>query len=85
VTVYDFRSQSGGFLPQLSYRFTENFSLTFGVSFFVGRGERVVMPLTGYAPVSNRAGPHAYEDGVERLLSLIRKRDEAFMRVRWTF
>ncbi|MHC4507233.1 MAG: hypothetical protein ACYTFI_28505, partial [Planctomycetota bacterium] len=59
VTVYDFRSQSGGFLPQISYRFTEAFSITFGVSFFIGRGERVVMPLNGFAPAANRAGGNA--------------------------
>jgi hypothetical protein len=85
VTVYDFRSQSGGFLPQISYRFTESFSITLGVSFFIGRGERIVMPVNGIAPTQNRAGPHAYQDGTERLLSLIRNRDEAFMRIRWTF
>jgi hypothetical protein len=85
VTVYDFRSQSGGFLPSVAYRFTEAFSVTFGVSFFIGRGEFVTMPLQGFAPAANRAGPHAYEDGVEHLLSLIRNRDEAFMRLRWTF
>jgi hypothetical protein len=85
VTVYDFRSQSGGFLPQISYRFTEAFSITLGVSFFIGRGERVVMPVNGIAPTINRAGPHAYQDGTEHLLSLIRNRDEAFMRIRWTF
>ncbi|MDJ0848696.1 MAG: hypothetical protein QNK04_09985 [Myxococcota bacterium] len=85
VTVYDFRSQSGGFLPQVSYRFTEAFSITIGVSFFIGRAQRIRMPVNGFAPTANRAGPQAYTDGVERLLSLIRNRDEAFMRIRWTF
>ena len=85
VTVYDFRSQSGGFLPQVSYRFTEAFSITFGVSFFIGRDERIVMPVNGFAPTSNRAGPNAYTNSTARLLSLIRNRDEAFMRIRWTF
>jgi hypothetical protein len=85
VTVYDFRSRSGGFLPTIQYRFNDAFSVTFGVSFFVGRGEYVDMPVTGFAPASNRAGNHAYEDGVDRLLSLIRRRDEAFIRLRWTF
>ena len=85
VTVYDFRSQSGGFLPSVSYRFTEAFSVTFGVSFFIGRKEYVEMPVRGFAPAGNRAGPRAYQDGTENLLALIRKRDEAFLRVRWTF
>jgi hypothetical protein len=43
------------------------------------------MPVRGISPTVNRAGIHAYQDGTERLLSLIRGRDEAFMRLRWTF
>ena len=85
VTVYDFNSRSGGFLPTVTYRFTEAFSLTVGVSFFIGRGQLVDMPVRGFAPVGNRAGPNTYENGTENLLSLIRHRDEAFMRIRWTF
>jgi len=86
VTVYDFGSQSGGFLPQLGYRFTEAFSVTFGVSFFIGKGEYVPMPVRGFAPRVNRgAGPHKYEDGVNRLLANFMRRDEAWMRLRWTF
>ncbi|NQY92312.1 MAG: hypothetical protein HRT46_11750, partial [Deltaproteobacteria bacterium] len=85
VTVYDFSSQSAGFLPQLGYRFTEAFSVTFGVSFFVGRDEYVRMPVRGFAPPTNRAGPHKYEDGVNRLLANFMRRDEFWMRLRWTF
>jgi hypothetical protein len=85
ITVYDFGSGSGGFLPQLQYRFTEAFSVTFGVSFFIGKSEFVPMPVRGFAPDANRAGPNAYNDGVTRLLSLISRRDEAWMRLRWTF
>ncbi|MEE2678233.1 MAG: hypothetical protein VX546_06600, partial [Myxococcota bacterium] len=85
VTVYDFGSQSAGFLPQLGYRFNEAFSVTFGVSFFVGRSQYVPMPLRGFAPRANRAGPHKYEDGVQRLLANFMRRDEAWMRLRWTF
>ena len=85
ITVYDFGSGSGGFLPQLQYRFTEAFSVTFGVTFFIGKSEFVPMPVRGFAPDFNRAGPNAYNDGVTRLLSLISRRDEAWMRLRWTF
>jgi hypothetical protein len=85
VTVYDFRSRSAGILPQLAYRFTENFSVTFGISWFVGRESYYPMPMRGIAPVSNRAGVHAYQDGTEQLLSLIRNRDEAWLRLRYTF
>ena len=85
ITVYDFGSQSAGFLPQLQYRFTEAFSVTFGVSFFFGKSEFVPMPVRGFAPDANRAGPNAYNDGVTRLLNLISRRDEMWMRLRWTF
>jgi hypothetical protein len=85
ITVYDFGSHSAGVLPQLQYRFTEAFSVTFGVSFFFGRGEFVPMPVRGFAPDANRAGPNAYQDGVLRLLALISRRDEMWMRLRWTF
>jgi len=85
VTVYDFNSQSGGLLPSLQYRFTEAFSVTVGLMYFFGRTELVDMPVQEFGPASNRAGPKAYEQGVDNLLSLIRKRDEVFLRLRWTF
>jgi hypothetical protein len=85
VSVYDFRSKSGGFLPQLSYRFTEAFSMTFGISWFIGKDSYVSMPVNGIAPVTNRAGRRAYQNGNEQLLNLIKRRDEAFLRLRWTF
>jgi hypothetical protein len=37
VFVYDFGSRSGGLLPSLGYRFTENFSVTIGLNYFFGR------------------------------------------------
>jgi hypothetical protein len=43
------------------------------------------MPLRGLAPVTNRAGSRAYEDGAEFLISNFRHRDEAYLRIRWTF
>jgi hypothetical protein len=85
VTVYDFFSTSAGIIPQVAYRFTDALSLTFGVSFFFGKTERVIMPVQGIAPNGTRAGPHTYENSVERLLANFRFRDEAFLRLRWTF
>jgi hypothetical protein len=85
VTVYDFRSQSGGVLPSLQYRFTEAFSLTVGINLFWGRGELRDMPVRGFAPSVNRADDHIYKDGTENVLSVIRNRDEAYFRLRWTF
>jgi hypothetical protein len=43
------------------------------------------MPVRAFAPTSTRAGPHAYDDGVENVLSVIKNRDEVFLRVRYTF
>ncbi len=85
VTVYDFQSQSGGVLPQMQYRFTENFSATIGANLFFGQTELKNMPIRGVAPNGNRADPNAYKNGEDNLLSLFRGRDELFLRLRWTF
>jgi hypothetical protein len=85
VTVYDFNSQSGGVLPSFQYRFTESFSVTIGMLYFFGRTELQRMPVNELGPPANRVGKDAYRVGVDNALSLIRKRDEVFMRVRWTF
>jgi hypothetical protein len=85
VFVYDFGSRSGGLLPSLGYRFTENFSITIGLNYFFGRGQFKSMPVRGFAPTSIRSGENAYKDGVENVLSQIRRRDEAYFRLRYTF
>lgn len=85
VTVYDFKSQSGGLLPSLQYRFTESFSATIGMLYFFGRTQLKDMPVQEFGPPSNRVGRNANKVGVDNLLSLIRKRDEVFLRLRWTF
>ncbi|HUW17265.1 MAG TPA: hypothetical protein VMW94_09330, partial [Actinomycetes bacterium] len=85
VTVYDFRSGSGGLLPSLQYRFTEAFSVTIGMNYFWGRTELVDMPIQEFGPAANRGGNSMYFNGQDNLLSLIRKRDEVYLRLRWTF
>ena len=82
--VYDKRSNSAAVLPSVGYRFTENFSATFGFAIFSGRTEKRTTALT---PVSlaNRVGKGAYKSHVDRGLSLIRERDEIFLRIRYTF
>ncbi len=82
--VYDFGSNSGAWLPSVTYRYTENFSVTFGAGVFAGRMAARDMPLS---PVSlgNRAARNAYDDFVENGLSVVRERDELFLRVRYTF
>jgi hypothetical protein len=82
--VYDVRSNSGAVLPQVQYRYTAEFSVTFGVAIFTGREEprdTALVPVS----LSNRAGRHAYTDFVENGLSAVRDRDEVFLRVRYTF
>jgi hypothetical protein len=85
VTVFDVRSASGGLLPSLQYRFTESFSVTIGMLYFFGHTELKDMPLQDFAPAANRTGGDTYENGVDNILSLVRKRDEVFLRLRWTF
>jgi hypothetical protein len=48
--VYDFRSNSGAVLPEVTYRFTENFSASFGLAGFFGRYEKKEAPLFSSAP-----------------------------------
>jgi hypothetical protein len=85
VFVYDFNTHSGGILPSLGYRFTENFSLTVGLNFFFGDAQYKPMPVRAFAPTSDRVGDNAYKDGVENALTQIRNRDEAYFRLRYTF
>jgi hypothetical protein len=82
--VYDIRSNSGAWLPRVTYRYTENFSVTFGIAAFMGRFEGRSMALN---PTSthNHVGRGSYQDFVENGLSVVRERDEAYLRVRYTF
>ncbi len=82
--VYDFRSNSGAALPSVTYRFTENFSATFGLAGFWGRYEDKTAPLAPIA-LPDRVGRGSYKSFVENGLSVVRERDEVFMRVRYTF
>lgn len=82
--VYDWKSNSGAALPQLQYRFTENFSATFGAAFFMGRfqgRDAALNPLS----LGNRRGAHAYTNWTEQGLSPVRDRDEVFFKLRYTF
>ncbi|HKA13698.1 MAG TPA: DUF1302 family protein [Myxococcota bacterium] len=85
LTVYEFASRSGGVLPSLEYRFTDSLSITGGMLYFFGRTELSEMAVREVSPVINRAGPHAYRQPVENGFSGIRKRDEVFVKLRWTF
>ncbi|MCP3982937.1 MAG: hypothetical protein GY723_01025 [bacterium] len=82
--VWDVGSDSGAVLGQVQYRFTSNFSATFGLALFAGRTQRKDMPINPIAS-RNRTGRGASKSFVENGLSAIRDRDELFLRVRYTF
>ena len=83
--VYFVRNNSAAFLPQITYRFTENFQATFGLAAFMGREQEVTMPINGLAPVTERFGRNAYKSFIEPGLAVVRERDEMFLRIRYTF
>ena len=85
TAVYFVRNSSAGVLPQITYRFTENFTATFGLAVFSGREQTRPMSLTGLAPTSERFGRDAFKSFFEPGLSLVRERDEIFLRLRYTF
>ncbi|MDP6981057.1 MAG: hypothetical protein QF570_21050, partial [Myxococcota bacterium] len=85
IGVYDFLSRSGAALPQVTYRYTESFSIVVGANIFMGRQQIHEMPIRGIGPAANQRGRYAYKVGVENGISLVRDRDEVFMRLRYTF
>jgi hypothetical protein len=52
---------------------------------FFGRTQLKNMPVQEFGPPANRVGRDANKVGVDNALSLIRQRDEVFLRLRWTF
>jgi hypothetical protein len=85
TAVFDMRSNSGAFLPQVGYRFTENFSATVGVAVFWGREQLRPLDLHPPGPDALRGGRHADKQPIENILTAIRERDEIFLRIRYTF
>jgi hypothetical protein len=83
--VYFVRNNSFAVLPEVTYRFTENFSATFGVAAFGGREQERVMPINEISTASERFGRNAYKSSVQNGLAVIRERDEIFLRVKYTF
>ena len=57
--VYDFGSNSAAVIPQVTYRYSSNFSATVGLAFFEGREEpRADVPLPdGRSPTGPGAAP----------------------------
>ena len=83
--VYDFHSQSGAELADVTYRLTENFSATVGMAGFFGHYQTKTPGLWGVGAGGNRVGRGAYQAFVENGLSPIRERDELYFSLRYTF
>jgi len=83
--VYDFGSNSGAVLHEISYRFTENFSAAVGINIFGGRFEKKPRPIRPLGSESFGTGRHKDSTFVENGLAAVRDRDEIFMRIRYTF
>jgi len=82
--VYDFHSNSGAGLANVTYRFTENFSATVGMAGFFGHYQTKT-PALWSTGVVNRVGRGAYQNFVENGLSPVRERDELYLTLRYTF
>jgi hypothetical protein len=85
TTVYDFSSNSGGLLPSITWRFTGNFSITFGLAAFWGREQTATPQISPLGGDPYRTGAWANTEFVENGLSPIRERDEVFFRLRYTY
>jgi hypothetical protein len=83
--VYDFKSVSGAAIPEVTYQYTSNFSVSIGAAMFMGRWQRTDPPIANVADDPFRAGRSANDDFVENGLSVIRERDEVYLRIRYTF
>jgi hypothetical protein len=81
--VHDFSSDSGGIITQLTYRFSDAFSVTFGVLGFYGGAQKNRIPQYPLALFDTQTSFKArtrYEG-----LSAISERDELFLTLRYTF
>jgi hypothetical protein len=77
-------SNSGAWIPQIQYRYSAEFSVTFGLALFGGREQSRNMAISPTS-LANRTGSQAFTDFAENGLSAVRDRDEVFLRVRYTF
>ncbi len=83
TAVYDVGSGSGAILAQMTYRFTESFSSTIGVSDFFGAAQFGNIPLRQLGLQNN--GGNFTERFRFQGLSAINERDEIFATLRYTF
>jgi hypothetical protein len=81
--VHDFSSASGGIITQVTYRFSDALSATFGVLGFYGGAEKnriPQFPLALFDTQTSFSARTRYEG-----LSAISERDELFLSLRYTF
>ena len=83
--VYFVNNNSFAVLPSVTYRFNESFSATFGIAGFSGRVVKRDAAINSPGPVGARFGRAQEKTFTEPGLSVIRERDEIFLRVRYTF
>jgi len=83
TAVYDVGSGSGAILAQMTYRFTESFSSTIGLSDFFGSAQFGNIPLRQLGLQNN--GGNFTERFRFQGLSAINERDELFATLRYTF
>jgi hypothetical protein len=83
--VYDFRSSSGAILPEIQYRFSQDFSVSVAASWFFGGFQTVTAPLRTVGDPPYRTGNLANKDWAEQGLSVLRDRDEVSLVLRYTF
>ncbi len=79
--VYDFKSNSGGVLPQVNYRINQDFSVTFGAAVWFGRDQ---LTEANVNPIAPNVSPD-YSATTIQSIHNISNRDELFMRIRYTF
>jgi hypothetical protein len=83
VLVHDFPSASGAILPQVTWRATQDFSISLGVALFYGGPENADVSLFQLA-LTNSGGDFRSRTRYAGL-SPIAERDEVFLRIRYTF
>ena len=85
--VYDVNSESGAFLWAMGYRISQNLLLQFGLNAFWGHVQNIQSPVqpigtTGIGVGRGEGSQRAY---VENGLTVVRDRDEIFLRLRYNF
>jgi hypothetical protein len=81
--VHDVNSSSGGLITQVTYRFSQDFSATFGIAGFYGDPSERALALRP-AFLGNQGGDYKSDTNYDGL-SAIAERDEVFLSLRYTF